>query len=117
VIAVTRELWLPRALSRCNRGCAAPILRVVPDAEHTGKIEDSAGLYHPDRARLLPHGAAFRGIPFAARLRHTGQGARPEGSRCDALLGCAAMSGRVDQVGQVSRLIPLGIARTSDANR
>jgi hypothetical protein len=57
------------------------------------------------RTTLLAHRASRASILVAARPLPSGQGARPERS------GAGPGSG-VDQVGQVSRLIPLGIAET-----
>jgi hypothetical protein len=56
------------------------------------------------RTPMLAYGAAFHGIPVAARPQPTGQGARLQGSGEVSRLRCARSCGRVDQVGEVRRV-------------
>jgi hypothetical protein len=65
------------------------------------------------------HTALLSMAPIPARPQPTAQSARPKRPRTVWRLWCAGPGGRVDHVGEVSRLIPLGVAETkrADADR
>jgi hypothetical protein len=90
----------------------------VPDAEHTGNIEDSAGLYHRIDADCSHTVLLSTSFLSSLGLRPTGQSARSEGSRAMPRLRCAEAGGCVDQVDEVGGLSALSIAQTerSDAD-
>jgi hypothetical protein len=76
-----------------------------------------AGRFREGRLRrALTYGTARARILVAARPQPTDQGARPQGPRSVSGLRRTRSRCGVDQVGKISRLIPLGIAEAERAD-
>ena len=113
MVNISRTRWRgdDAALSGSHRGSRAGrsrqnrLRRVLP------KAPTEFG-----RTPLLAHGAAFHRIPLAARARPAGQGARPKEPGAVPRLRHTRSRSCVDQVGEVSRLIPFGIAEKGRAD-